>query len=143
MGVLHRDIKPENILFSAGHPIVADFGIAKAISTAGGEHLTRIGFPPGTPGYMSPEQAAGMTDLDPSTDVYALACLTCEMLVGQDAGTVADGGRGARRPTSWPRWRRTSWPTPRWRLRLPWAGCPVAEPRDARGGCNLFAPLPF
>ncbi|MFI5213428.1 MAG: serine/threonine-protein kinase, partial [Gemmatimonadales bacterium] len=59
MGVLHRDIKPENILFSEGHPIVADFGIAKAISTAGGENLTRTGFPLGTPGYMSPEQAAG------------------------------------------------------------------------------------
>src|SRR5947208_1144680 len=64
MGVLHRDIKPENILFSQGHPIVADFGIAKAISTAGGANLTRTGFPVGTPGYMSPEQAAGLTDLD-------------------------------------------------------------------------------
>ena len=53
MGVFHRDIKPENILFSQGHPIVADFGIAKAISTAGGVNLTRTGFPLGTPGYMS------------------------------------------------------------------------------------------
>ena len=50
MGVLHRDIKPENILFSQGHPIVADFGIAKAVSTAGGANLTRTGFPIGTPG---------------------------------------------------------------------------------------------
>jgi len=67
MGVLHRDIKPENILFSHGHPIVADFGIAKAVSTAGGANLTRTGFPVGTPGYMSPEQAAGLTELDERT----------------------------------------------------------------------------
>jgi len=59
MGVLHRDIKPENILFSQGHPIVADFGIAKAVSTAGGANLTRTGFPVGTPGYMIPDQPAG------------------------------------------------------------------------------------
>ena len=85
-GVLHRDIKPENILFSEGHPIVADFGIAKAISTAGGENLTRTGFPLGTPGYMSPEQAAGLTDLEASTDVYALACVCYEMLVGETPG---------------------------------------------------------
>ncbi|HYK82593.1 MAG TPA: serine/threonine-protein kinase [Gemmatimonadales bacterium] len=82
MGILHRDIKPENILFSQGHPIVADFGIAKAISTAGGANLTRTGFPLGTPGYMSPEQAAGLTDLDERTDVYGLAVVIYEMLVG-------------------------------------------------------------
>ena len=82
MGVFHRDIKPENILFSQGHPIVTDFGIAKAISTAGGVNLTRTGFPLGTPGYMSPEQAAGLTDLDERTDVYSLAAVTYEMLVG-------------------------------------------------------------
>ena len=86
MGVFHRDIKPENILFSQGHPIVADFGIAKAISTAGGvggANLTRTGFPVGTPGYMSPEQAAGLTDLDERTDVYSLAVVVYEMLVGK------------------------------------------------------------
>ena len=86
MGVLHRDIKPENILFSQGHPIVGDFGIAKAIVTAGGANLTRTGFPVGTPGYMSPEQAAGLTDLDPSTDVYSLAVVLYEMLVGELPG---------------------------------------------------------
>src|SRR5438046_5995611 len=86
MGVLHRDIKPENILFSQGHPIVADFGIAKAISTAGGANLTRTGFPVGTPGYMSPEQAAGLTDLDERTDVYRLAVVIYEMLVGEVPG---------------------------------------------------------
>src|SRR2546425_9459203 len=86
MGVLHRDIKPENILFSQGHPIVADFGIAKAVSTAGGANLTRTGFPVGTPGYMSPEQAAGLTELDERTDVYSLAVVVSEMLVGDVPG---------------------------------------------------------
>jgi serine/threonine protein kinase len=85
-GVIHRDIKPENILFAAGHAIVADFGIAKAISTAGGENLTRSGFPLGTPGYMSPEQAAGITDLDEKTDVYALACVFYETVIGCPPG---------------------------------------------------------
>jgi len=86
MGVLHRDIKPENILFSQGHPIVGDFGIAKAISTAGGANFTRTGFPLGTPGYMSPKQAAGLTDLDTRTDVYSLAVVIYEMLVGEIPG---------------------------------------------------------
>ena len=86
MGVLHRDIKPENVLFSQGHPIVGDFGIAKAISTAGGANFTRTGFPLGTPGYMSPEQAAGLTDLDERTDVYSLAVVIYEMLVGEIPG---------------------------------------------------------
>jgi len=86
MGVVHRDIKPENILFAQGHAMVSDFGIAKAVSTAGGTNLTRTGFPLGTPGYMSPEQAAGLTDLDARTDVYSLAVLVYEMLVGETPG---------------------------------------------------------
>ena len=86
MGVLHRDIKPENILFQQGLPIVADFGIAKAVSTAGGANITRTGFPVGTPGYMSPEQAAGLTELDERTDVYSLAVVIYEMLVGEVPG---------------------------------------------------------
>ncbi|MDH3208701.1 MAG: serine/threonine protein kinase [Gemmatimonadota bacterium] len=85
-GLVHRDVKPENILFSEGHAVVADFGIAKAVITAGGEQLTQSGFPLGTPGYMSPEQAAGRTDLDATTDVYGLACVLYEMLVGETPG---------------------------------------------------------
>jgi serine/threonine protein kinase len=86
MGILHRDIKPENILFSEGHPVVADFGIAKAVTSAGGVNLTRTGFPIGTPGYMSPEQAAGLTELDARSDVYSLAVVIYEMLVGELPG---------------------------------------------------------
>jgi len=82
-GLVHRDIKPENILIDAGHAVVADFGIARAISTAGGESLTQTGLAIGTPAYMSPEQAAGESDIDGRSDQYALACLTYEMLAGQ------------------------------------------------------------
>jgi hypothetical protein len=85
-GVIHRDIKPENILFSEGLPVVADFGIAKAVSAAGPENLTRSGFPLGTPGYMSPEQAAGRVEADARTDVCGLACVVYEMLVGDTPG---------------------------------------------------------
>ena len=86
VGVLHRDIKPENILISEGHAFVTDFGIAKAVSTAGGETITRTGFGLGTPGYMSPEQAAGVRDIDQRTDVYGLACVVYEMMVGDTPG---------------------------------------------------------
>jgi serine/threonine protein kinase len=86
LGVLHRDIKPENILFAQTHPIVADFGIAKALSSASGPHLTRTGISIGTPGYMSPEQAAGFSDVDERTDVYSLAVVVYEMIVGQIPG---------------------------------------------------------
>ena len=86
MGVLHRDIKPENILFSQGHPIVADFGIAKAVSAATGPSTTRTGMSLGTPGYMSPEQAAGLREVDERTDVYSLAVVMYEMIVGEIPG---------------------------------------------------------
>ncbi|UCC72510.1 MAG: serine/threonine protein kinase [Gemmatimonadota bacterium] len=85
-GVIHRDIKPENILFSEGLAVVADFGIAKAVSAAGRESLTRTGVPLGTPGYMSPEQAAAIAEFDERTDVYGLACVVYEMLVGDTPG---------------------------------------------------------
>jgi len=85
-GVVHRDIKPENILLSQDHAVVTDFGIAKAVITAGTENLTRSGFPLGTLGYMSPEQAAGRTDLDATTDVYSMACVVYEMLIGETPG---------------------------------------------------------
>jgi serine/threonine protein kinase len=86
-GILHRDIKPENILFAEGHPMVADFGIARAVSTAGGANITRTGLALGTPGYMSPEQAAGDRDLDARTDVYSLGCVLYEMLLGEPPST--------------------------------------------------------
>ena len=85
-GVIHRDIKPENILFQAGHAVVADFGIARAITTAAGtrgEALTEPGVAIGTPDYMSPEQAGGERELDGRCDQYALACVLYEMLAGQ------------------------------------------------------------
>src|SRR5436853_94582 len=81
-GVVHRDIKPENILLEAGEGVVGDFGIARAITAAGGERLTQTGVTVGTPGYMSPEQAAGERELDGRSDVYSLACVLYEMLAG-------------------------------------------------------------
>jgi len=81
--VVHRDIKPENILISGGEAVVADFGIARAITVAGGERVTQSGITLGTPTYMSPEQAAGETRLDGRTDVYSLGCVLYEMLAGQ------------------------------------------------------------
>jgi len=81
-GVVHRDIKPENILLEAGQAVVSDFGIARAITVAGGERLTQTGVTVGTPGYMSPEQAAGERELDGRSDVYSLACVLYEMLAG-------------------------------------------------------------
>ena len=82
-GVIHRDIKPENILLDSGHAVVADFGIAQAIDLAGGVQLTGTGVAIGTPTYMSPEQVAGERELDPRSDLYALACVLYEMLAGQ------------------------------------------------------------
>ena len=82
-GVIHRDIKPENILLESGHAVVADFGIAKAISAAGGQTLTQTGVAIGSPQYMSPEQAAGQKDLDGRSDLYSLGCVLYEMLAGE------------------------------------------------------------
>jgi hypothetical protein len=88
-GVVHRDIKPENILFNAGLAVVADFGVARAVSLAPRDHRTRTGVAVGTLGYMSPEQAIGSGDVDARTDVFSLGCVVYEMLTG---GT----------PASWP-----------------------------------------
>jgi serine/threonine-protein kinase len=81
--LVHRDIKPENILLADRHAVVADFGIARAISAAGGERLTETGVAVGTPEYMSPEQAGGGRALDGRSDLYALGCVLHEMLAGQ------------------------------------------------------------
>jgi serine/threonine-protein kinase len=82
-GVIHRDLKPENILMHDGQPLVADFGIALAVSNAGGDRITQTGLSLGTPQYMSPEQATGDREIDGRTDVYSLGALTYEMLVGE------------------------------------------------------------
>ena len=82
-GVVHRDIKPENILLESGHAVVADFGIARAVSAAGGARLTETGLAVGTPAYMSPEQAAGSGSIDGRSDVYSLGCVLYEMLSGE------------------------------------------------------------
>jgi serine/threonine-protein kinase len=82
-GVIHRDIKPENILLLDGRALVADFGIALAVSRAGDSRLTETGMSLGTPHYMSPEQAMGQRDITARSDVYALGAVTYEMLIGE------------------------------------------------------------
>ena len=81
--IVHRDIKPENILIQDGHALVADFGIARAVSEAGGDKLTQTGMAVGTPHYMSPEQALGGDRVDGRSDEYSLGCVVYEMLIGQ------------------------------------------------------------
>ena len=88
--VVHRDIKPENVLISGEHAVVADFGIARAISAAGGEDLTETGLSVGTPVYMSPEQASLGESLDGRADIYALGCVLYEMLAGTPPFTGAN-----------------------------------------------------
>jgi len=90
-GVIHRDLKPENILIQAGQPEIADFGIALAVSKAGGARVTQTGLSLGTPQYMSPEQATGDRTIDARSDIYSLAAVTYEMLTGEPPhmGTTA------------------------------------------------------
>ncbi|MDH3292459.1 MAG: protein kinase [Gemmatimonadota bacterium] len=83
LGFVHRDVKPENILFQGGHAVVADFGIARAVTEAGGQRLTETGLAVGTPAYMSPEQASGGRQIDARSDLYSLACVLYEMLSGE------------------------------------------------------------
>ena len=83
LGVIHRDIKPENILLRDGHALVADFGIALAVQSAGGARMTQTGLSLGTPQYMSPEQAMGERAIDGRSDIYALGAVTYEMLAGE------------------------------------------------------------
>jgi len=82
-GVIHRDIKPENILLHDGRPMVADFGIALAVSAAAGGRMTETGLSLGTPHYMSPEQATADKEITARSDVYSLASVLYEMLAGQ------------------------------------------------------------
>ena len=86
-GVIHRDIKPENILLPDGQALVADFGIALAVSQAGGTRMTETGLSLGTPHYMSPEQATGDRELNARSDIYSLGAMTYEMLTGDPPHT--------------------------------------------------------
>jgi serine/threonine protein kinase/Flp pilus assembly protein TadD len=81
--IVHRDIKPENIMINEGEAMVMDFGIAKALTAASNETLTQIGMVVGTPAYVSPEQAAGETEIDGRSDQYSLGCVVFEMLSGE------------------------------------------------------------
>jgi len=89
--IIHRDLKPENILLQSGQPLIADFGIALAVSKAGGQRVTQTGLSLGTPQYMSPEQATGDRQIDKRTDIYSLGAVVYEMLAGEaphTGGTV-------------------------------------------------------
>jgi Protein kinase domain len=94
-GVIHRDVKPENILLEAGHAVVADFGVALAVSRAAGDRdpkqrLTEAGLALGTMQYMSPEQVTGDPQLDARSDIYSLGCVLYEMLAGEPPFTGAN-----------------------------------------------------
>ena len=81
--IIHRDIKPENVVFEASRAMVCDFGVARALVSAGRERLSSSGLIVGTPEYMSPEQASGEWEIDHAADIYALGCVAYEMLAGE------------------------------------------------------------
>ncbi len=111
-GVIHRDLKPENVLLHEGQPLVADFGIALAVTAAAGARITQTGLSLGTPQYMSPEQATGDRVIDHRTDVYSLGALVYEMLSGEPPHTgTTSGAIIARILTEQPRSIRTTRPT--------------------------------
>jgi len=122
-GIIHRDIKPENILLSGDHALVADFGIARAISAAGGHTLTG-GHPVGSLAYMSPEQLMGSRAIDARTDVYSLGGVLYEMLVGEPPLVGLSGGtpRGGAALDTVLRAQRVSHRSRRPPLRLPRVG---------------------
>ncbi len=91
-GIVHRDIRPENILLESGHALVADFGIARALETAGGEQLSASGVVLGVPAYISPEQAAGRGEIDHRSDIYSLGAVLYEMLTGMPPFSGATRG---------------------------------------------------
>ena len=82
-GIMHRDIKPDNVMLSGRHAMVMDFGVARAVSAAGGNTLTTVGIAVGTPAYMSPEQATGEEHVDHRSDIYSLGVLAFELLTGR------------------------------------------------------------
>ncbi len=87
LGIVHRDIKPENILLAGGHALVADFGIARAVSEGTGQKLTQTGMAVGTPVYMAPEQSMGEV-VGPTSDLYSLGCMLYELLAGEPPFTA-------------------------------------------------------
>jgi tRNA A-37 threonylcarbamoyl transferase component Bud32 len=90
-GVVHRDIKPANILLSNGFALVADFGLARAITRAKSSTvITHSGLVVGSPAYMSPEQSAGEAELDGRSDIYALGCVLYELLAGDPPFTASN-----------------------------------------------------
>jgi serine/threonine-protein kinase len=103
--VVHRDIKPGNVLFMEGRVVLCDFGVARAIIRSGGEQLSSSGLLVGTPHYMSPEQASGASTLDGKSDIYSLACVVYEALMGEvvfdgpSAAAVLRKHRGAKPPS--------------------------------------------
>jgi serine/threonine-protein kinase len=81
--IIHRDIKPENVVFEESCAMVCDFGVARALVSAGRERLSSSGLIVGTPEYMSPEQASGEWEIDQAADIYALGCVAYTMLAGE------------------------------------------------------------